>query len=113
MKIEKIIDDIKQWFKKNKSDLEGKLLTWCEDGYIIKAPKSESGIRDIHMGREVMEELRKAKVQHFSQMMESGVAFNQKYNFVVRQDDGSPFTPDAMTRKWKRFIRFRNMLRLF
>ena len=75
-----------------------------EDGYIIKAPKSESGIRDIHLGREVMEELRKAKVQHFSQMMESGIAFNQKYNFVVRQDDGSPFTPDAMTRKWKRFI---------
>jgi integrase len=33
-----------------------------EDGYIIKAPKSESGIRDIHLGREVMEELRKAKV---------------------------------------------------
>ena len=30
--------------------------------------------------------------------------FTQKYNFVVRQDDGSPFTPDAMTRKWKRFI---------
>ena len=35
MKIEKIIDDIKQWFKKSESDLEDELLTWCEDGYII------------------------------------------------------------------------------
>ena len=35
MKTEKFIDDIKQWFKKNESSLEDKLLTWCEDGYII------------------------------------------------------------------------------
>lgn len=35
MKTKKVIDDIKEWFKKNESSLEDKLLTWCEDGYII------------------------------------------------------------------------------
>lgn len=36
MKIEKVINDIKEWFKKNESSLENELLTcWDDDKYII------------------------------------------------------------------------------
>lgn len=28
----------------------------------------------------------------------------QNLGFVIRQEDGSPFCPDSMTRKWTRFL---------
>lgn len=37
METKKVINDIKQWFKKNESSLEDELLTcWDDDRYIIK-----------------------------------------------------------------------------
>ena len=36
MKNKKVINDIKEWFKKNKSSLEDEPLTYWLDGYIIK-----------------------------------------------------------------------------
>jgi len=36
MKTKKVIDDIKEWFKKNESFFEGEPLTYWVDGYIIK-----------------------------------------------------------------------------
>ena len=36
MKTKKVIDDIKEWFKKNESFLENEPLTYWLDGYIIK-----------------------------------------------------------------------------
>ena len=35
MKTKKVIDDIKEWFKKNESFLENEPLTYWVDGYII------------------------------------------------------------------------------
>ena len=78
------------------------------DGVIIKAPKSESGIRDIHVGKEVMEELRKARVQYLSDAMTCGYGF-QNLDLVVRQEDGSPVKPDSMTQKWERFLKKYNL----
>ena len=74
-----------------------------EKGYVIKAPKTESGIRDITLGDEVMQELHKAKIQYFKDRIKHGELF-QDLNLVVRQPDGSPLFPDSITRKWKRFI---------
>jgi integrase len=79
-----------------------------ENGFIIKAPKSEAGIRDIHIGDDTLEELKKAKKQYFDDMSSYGTGF-QNLNFVVRQEDGSPIRPDSMTQKWERFVEYHNL----
>lgn len=89
-------------FEKNMLSVR-KNMVRGEKSYVIKAPKTEAGIRDITLGEEVMQELHKAKVQYFKDKMQYGGLF-QDLNLVVRQPDGSPLFPDSMTRKWKRFI---------
>lgn len=74
-----------------------------ENGYIIKAPKSEAGIRDVQVGDEVITALKTAKTQYLADKIMYGAGF-QDLNFIVRKKDGSPMSPDAMTRKWRRFI---------
>lgn len=75
-----------------------------ENGSYIKAPKSESGIRDIHIGQEVLQALRRARFAYLNDRIAHGMGFVDD-GFVVRQSNGKPMTPDAMTRKWKRFIK--------
>ena len=79
-----------------------------ENGFIIKAPKSEAGIRDIRIGDDTLEELKKAKKQYFDDMCSYGTGF-QNLNFVIRQEDGSPIRPDSMTQKWERFVEYHNL----
>ena len=74
-----------------------------ENGYIIKAPKSEAGIRDIYLGEDVMEILNQARIQYMTDSLTYGSGF-QNHGFVIRQEDGSPMRPDSMTRKWRRFL---------
>lgn len=74
-----------------------------EDGYIIKPPKSEAGIRDIHLGQDVMSVLGQARLQYMKDLKKYGKYF-QDLEFVIRQEDGSPFHPDSMSQKWRRFL---------
>ena len=74
-----------------------------EDGFIIKAPKSEAGIRDLVIGDEVLAELKKARQKYMEDALTS--PYFQNLNFVIRQEDGSPLHPDSMTRKWSRFLK--------
>lgn len=75
-----------------------------EDGIIIKAPKSDAGIRDLVIGDLVVEELKKARLKYMEDALSYGRGF-QNLNFVIRQEDGSPLHPDSMTRKWSRFLK--------
>ena len=75
-----------------------------EEGCIIKAPKSEAGIRDISLGKDVMDVLALAKAQYEIDALEYGIGF-QDLNFVVHKKDGSPIKPDSMTQKWGRFMK--------
>ena len=93
-------DDID--FKTNTIKVRSNMVNG-ENGCIIKAPKSEAGIRDIKVGDEVMAELRKARLQHMEDALTS--PHFQNLNFVIRQEDGSPMLPDSMTRKWSRFLK--------
>ena len=79
-----------------------------EEDYIIKAPKSEAGIRDIRLGEEVMAVLRKEKIKYTTDMFAYGRGF-QNLGFVIRQEDGSPLRPDSMSRKWRRFLEEYNL----
>lgn len=80
-----------------------KNLVRGENGYIIKSPKSEAGIRDIYLGEDVMEILNQARIQYMTDSLAYGKGF-QNHGFVIRQEDGSPMRPDSMTRKWRRFL---------
>ena len=93
-------DDID--FKTNTIKVRSNMVNG-ENGIIIKAPKSEAGIRDIKVGDEVMAELRKARLQYMEDALTS--PHFQNLNFVIRQEDGSPMLPDSMTRKWSRFLK--------
>ncbi len=90
-------------------DFEKKLLkvrynmVCGENGYIIKQPKSEAGIRDIHIGDDVVTALKTARDQYLHDLTTYGDGF-QNLGFVIRQEDGSPISPNAMTRKWNRFL---------
>ena len=79
-----------------------------EKDYIIKAPKSEAGIRDIALGEEVMAVLRKEKTQYAKDMFAYGAGF-QNLGFVIRQEDGAPLRPDSMSRKWRRFLEYNEL----
>lgn len=79
-----------------------------QNGYIIKSPKSQAGVRDIRVGDEVMRELRTAKAQYITDQLSYGAGF-QKLGFVIRQEDGSPLFPDSMSRKWRRFLERKNL----
>lgn len=79
-----------------------------EKGYIIKEPKSEAGIRDIHLGSDVMQTLKAARLKYMTDAFEYGTGF-QNLNFVIYQEDGSPFHPDSMTQKWRRFLESHNL----
>lgn len=74
-----------------------------EKGCVIKAPKSESGIRDIYLGDDVMTVLKQARLQYMNDVFSYGSGF-QNLGFVIRQEDGSPYKPDSMTQKWRRFL---------
>ena len=79
-----------------------------ENNFIIKAPKSEAGIRDLRVGDEVLVELKKARTQYMTDALSYDGNF-QNLNFVIRQEDGSPLCPDSMTRKWSRFLKDNNL----
>lgn len=83
-------------------------LVRSEDGYIIKQPKSEAGIRDIHLGEDVMSVLKQARLQYMTDVIKYGTGF-QNLNFVIRKEDGSPFHPDSMSQKWRRFLKKHNL----
>jgi len=74
-----------------------------EKGYIIKKPKSDAGIRDIHLGEEVIYELEVAREAYMNHLRLLGANF-QDLGFVICQEDGSPLKPDSMTQKWERLL---------
>ena len=98
-------DDID--FKNNLLKVRNNLVRG-EDGYIIKPPKSEAGVRDIYLGSDVMDELKSARLKYMNDAFEYGVGF-QNLNFVIYKEDGSPFCPDSMSQKWRRFLETHNL----
>lgn len=82
-----------------------------EDGFIIKSPKSEAGIRDIHLGDDMVDVLKQARLQYVNDAFTYGIGF-QNLGFVIRQEDGSPYKPDSMTQKWIRFLDTHNLPRI-
>lgn len=68
---------------------------------VIKAPKSEAGIRDIHIGANTLTALAAAKAAYDQKKASPGF---HDGGFVVCQENGNPYKPDSMTQKWNRFM---------
>ncbi len=95
-------------------DLKNGIVKICEnmvrgsDGYHIKKPKTDSGLRDIHIGADLINILTEEHKKYVADMLSYGVGFDTR-GYIVRQANGSPLHPDSMSRKWERFLE-RNML---
>ena len=73
---------------------------------ITKLPKSEAGIRDISIGKNILAALTAAKADYDQRKGESGFCDG---GFVVCQKNGKPYKPDSMTQKWSRFMNAKSL----
>lgn len=88
-------------------DLEKKVIHIRENmvkaGTVIleKSPKSDAGRRDISIGDDVVALLSNAKMQYFMDKSQPGF---RDMDHVIHKANGTPYRPDAMTKKWERFL---------
>lgn len=88
-------------------DLEKKVIHIRENmvkaGTVIleKSPKSDAGRRDISIGDDVVALLSEAKMQYFVDKSQPGF---RDMDYVIHKANGTPYRPDAMTKKWERFL---------
>lgn len=89
-------------------DFVNKKVTICENrvqsskGVIEKAPKSESGIRTITIGKKALDALRYIK-DYYDDACRNNPWFRGA-GYVLFKDDGQPYRPDCITQLWGRFI---------
>lgn len=89
-------------------DFANKKVTICENrvqsskGVIEKAPKSESGIRTIAIGKKALDALRYIK-DYYDDACRNNPWFRGA-GYVLFKDDGQPYRPDCITQLWGRFI---------
>ena len=96
-------------------DLENKKVTICENrvndkkgNVVTKPPKSEAGKRVISVGEDVATVLLEAKQVYQQDKMKLGTKFKD-LGYVVRKQNGTPFQPDSLTQKWRRFLEKNNL----
>lgn len=99
----------------NNIDIENRKIDICQNrvsdkkgSVITKAPKSEAGKRQLSIGNDVAEILKKAKTEYEQDKLSLGKKF-QDLGYVIRQKDGTPFQPDSLTQKWNRFLKKHNL----
>lgn len=68
-----------------------------------KQPKTKSGMRTLSIGDELVQALKEAKEEYEKDKQKLGASF-QDLGYVIRKKDGTPFHPDSLTQKWRRFL---------
>ena len=69
---------------------------------ITKAPKSQSGIRDISIGDKLLALLKEEYMRYCADKERLGMDFVDS-NYVIRKKNGEAYSPDSLTQKWERF----------
>ena len=69
---------------------------------VEKDPKSVAGQRTISVGSSVISDLKKAKAQYDRNKSSMGPRFHD-LDYVICKKDGTPYRPDSLTQKWRRF----------
>ncbi|MBQ3054801.1 MAG: site-specific integrase [Oscillospiraceae bacterium] len=95
--------------KKTISVVENRVLAGGEE--ITKAPKSKAGLRTITIGNKVLSELKKAQIQYLEKKETMGNRFFDS-GLVICKEDGKGYYPDAITRKWSRFVKQKNLKKI-
>ena len=91
-------------------DLTKRTVKICEnrihgEGKVVtKAPKTEAGNREITFGDDVAAALSEARMQYYNDKAALGAAFHD-LGYVIRKEDGTPYHPDSLTTKWRRFVK--------
>ena len=71
---------------------------------LIKAPKSESGVRKIQVPSSLLKMMKKSRAEYWQNRMKHGKDFNDT-DLVVCQENGSPYTVGYFSQKVQRFIK--------
>jgi len=79
-----------------------------EKEVLEKAPKSEAGNRTVPMSNEVMSLLSEARLQYYNDAAAYGPAFRD-LDYVFHNENGTPYHPDSLTTKWRRFLSHSNL----
>ena len=88
--------------EKTISVVENRVLAGGEE--ITKAPKSKAGLRTITVGDKVICELKKAQRKYYENKLAMGKGFTDS-GLVVCKENGEGYYPDAITKKWARFVK--------
>ena len=94
-------------FDKNEVNIVKSRYHSKEGRYKVKAPKTESSIRTVIVSAGVMRELEKELLKRRESMLAQGKAFSLK-DPVICKKDGTAYHPDAITKKWRRFLKKHN-----
>lgn len=78
------------------------------DRIVTKSPKSRSGIRSIPISDVLCKYLKSAHTDYLMKRMKLGKDFYDS-NYVICQDNGKPFKPATMTRKFSKFLENNNL----
>lgn len=76
-----------------------------------KAPKTQSGIRDISVGENLLRLLKQEHKHYLERKMALGWNFVDS-NCVICQKNGKAFSPDSITQKWERFCEANNLKKI-
>lgn len=77
-------------------------------GMITKQPKSAAGIRDVHIGENLIDACKLAYARYQDDKEDTTQKFYDT-RLVVRQKNGKPYRPDSWTQKWERFVKYHNL----
>ncbi len=98
-------------FKKKEININ-KSRFYSKEGFCkTKAPKTISGNRKISVGNSVIKELKKAQLKQREKMLALGKALSSN-DPVICKEDGTAYHPDAMTKKWERFLQKNNFKKI-
>lgn len=78
------------------------------DRVITKSPKSRSGIRSIPISDILYKQLKKAYSDYLVRRLKYGKDFCQG-NYVICQDDGAPYKPASLTKKFNKLLKNNNL----
>ncbi len=72
----------------------------ADKALIIKAPKSEAGIRDLWLGKEALQIFKDEYAKYLAETQKAGF---HATGYVIHKPDGEPYVPDSIAQKWERF----------
>ena len=75
---------------------------------VTKLPKSDAGVRDIPLSASMIALLKRERIKFFKKQLEYGIG-RKNDDYVVCQDNGNPYKPFSISKKWRKFTENNNI----